>query len=268
VWDEAEGHISERRYNGDEQFVIVTRRLADEGENTAAGSFMVREQSALLTEGLSGTANITVPVLQDGVERPVFGMGGGGMPTDEGEQAHPDTIPYEDGLQVEWVEEGIYWTVLSNLPQAEMVAFVESIAIKPAPEDPNATTLEELSFDVRLPSYVPEGMRLLEGGPLALGDGANFAYFNEDGRKISVRQFAMDTAVTPQGYDDTVEIAGQTGYVYLNQEVTTDLPNGSTIVIFDGTTILFDLQSGVRVSMTTTLPLEEAIRVAASMIAP
>lgn len=134
--------VSEDRYNGNDQFIVVNQRPADPAEEMAlrAGSIaLLNGAYGTASGGLSGTARLGQSSFFEGRDVLVLGGGGGGGgggPEDSGPRDYPDSIAYEDGQMLTLVLDGVRIELLSNVPMEDLLAAVESL--KPG-VDPSLT---------------------------------------------------------------------------------------------------------------------------------
>lgn len=308
--------ISEDRYYGNDQFIVLTQqdtRLFDgmpEGEPVSINGI----DGAALT-GRAGTVSLNDGTsFQDQKYRLVLGMdggggGGGGSGNDPDPQLHPATLSYSDGLEIVWIAGEVRFSMLTNVPLEEAIRFAESLDVVWTPEFQPSTQADltdlpqgrGLAFTVPEPNGLPEdfyGSAELTVYDEARGIIIEKRYYGNE--RFFILTAEQDNPAIPVDFTDLggepvtingaegLMVTGGAGTAGIDIATYTNLQDGvervplgaggggggvigfdplwpKEIAYTDGTFLAW-IADGVRLTMLTNLPQDEALAVAENLI--
>ena len=237
--------ISEVHEYSEKHFVILTEQadIPQAGAaSTPAGEPITLSGGikASITRGLSGTAPAQADTFFGGRSLTVLGGGGGGGGgggPDYTPPVYPDTIDYTAGIRLDWSQGGTRLDVLTNLAEADALAY--AAAMQPSPADEGALVTGAFVDTSILPQggalmgYVVNAPQLpaefygqttvtVTGGQ---GEIVESRYFGND-HFVIIQTSPDDGSPLPQG--DAVTIGGQNGVVQAQQKGTAllKIPDG------------------------------------------
>lgn len=163
--------VREARYYGNDSFVILTERMAPNQPLPEGEEINLNYYPVILVEELEGKALLTMDTLQYSISRPFLGGGGGGgggggPNITEEPRLFPEEIEYTDGLMVTWNINDEQISLLTNLPQDDLLD-IARLTIR----------IQTGSLEVGIPGFTPEpGMFVFEYE----GPGYGFSTLVED----------------------------------------------------------------------------------------
>ncbi len=115
-----------RYFSHTSQFVILTQQPDLAGGALNGEAFKINGQDGVISRNQSGDALDPDQLPFEGLHPTYIGGGGGGSTLPE-----PKSIPYTNGVKIEWVQEGIRLVLRSNLPEDQVIAFAGSLSHEP-----------------------------------------------------------------------------------------------------------------------------------------
>lgn len=115
-----------RYFSHNSQFVILTQQPDLTGGALSGEAIKINGQDGIISRNQSGDALDPSHEPFEGLNPTYIGGGGGGSNLPE-----PKSIPYTNGVKIEWVQERIRLVLRSNLPEDQAIAFAGSLSHEP-----------------------------------------------------------------------------------------------------------------------------------------
>jgi hypothetical protein len=281
---EGHGLLIENRYYSNDHFAIFVAKK-DSGAALPDGlPLEVNGQPAMLQSGLLGEALLSPEkfgTLQDGQPRLSLGaIGGGFVGNSDPEALFPDSITYSDGRLLTWVSDGARITLLSNLPDEDVIQMANETTIIGKTYmfiNPNTQSMvgqTSARFDMWGPTYIPQGFDSIFS-MLLQGDVPDVIYASHLGSEQFVKlaqRAAQPNESLPEG--ETIMINGQpavlnltTGSLVLRPILSPGSSDvGQAVIGYTNAAQITWVVDGTWIQILANISREEAIRVAESII--
>jgi len=289
-----------RAFSADRFVIIFEHHTGGERSLPAGQAVSVSGQPAVLLTGLQGTANVLAPEPQpDHAALFASGSGGGGGGGTDPRDSLPDTITYDDGVRVTWYVGDTLVEILSNetpdetLKIAGSMDFVEVVedslplSVPPAaeapdlpgapdpaaapagetyvlqfPNDGNEWPVSGLPFRPYGPTYLP--FDIVGGGGGGGGQELTLVFTDMQSFVRLTERPASAAGPPPEG--ETVTVSGEAAVLVTGLAGSFETaPQQPAITYGDGVELTWQVGE-VQITLLSNLPVEEALKVAESMV--